>query len=241
MNPNTYIDTKCRCRILEILDQNITDDSVRAMIKGGKRIRAILVGILTKWCNPEFIVAIECLHKSSFGTKGMMVILGHDYITKGYHRIETSFGNDPERRRVLDQEIGNLLGIDGFSKTVFNIIDMPVRMQRELMLKHISATTGSIFGLAFILGWLALNRQIEYVHNIRDIGVDFGMCYYLCFNLCFNLGFNSVSSLFTRNEIIDMFIKHNQSMVNGCKAFGIWNDDLRTLNTYMINRFKSNI
>lgn len=225
--------------VLNLLDQDIENDSLRRLVKGGKRLRAILVGLLTGWNNPDFILAVEYLHKSQEAKEGSLVVLAHSHISAGYRRILGHYSTDQhlKLRELLDQELEFLLGMEGLCKYRLlgdlHLEDQPARKQKDIILDQVRSRTGSLFSLSFLLSWLSVGGHTEYIHNIKDLGYEFGLCYSISF------GNPEIYKYFSRNEIIDLFVETNRRMMEGCRTYNLMG--LRPLNMYLLDKFNESL
>lgn len=225
-----------RLVVLDLLDKDITNDSIRNLVKGGKRVRPTLVGQLTSWNNPDFALAVEYLHKSKEARDGTLVFLALSHISAGYRRLLVHY--DPSShlrlREILDEETSNLLGPEGFCKYRLSgdlhLEDRPARQRREVVLDQIKSSIGSLFSLCFLLSWLSNGGHTEYIHNIKDIGYDFGLCYSICY--CND----NLRKYISRNELIDLFVQTNRRMMEGCKLFRL-DQQVRKINMYLMDVF----
>lgn len=186
-----------------------------------------------------------------------LMITAMTHLMKGCEQIRELYNVDDfiHLQSVLNNELVNQLAFPGLcggqladllmSKT--NDIDnLSEREQKQTVLHMIKTKTGCLFSLSFVLGWLANGGQVEFIHNIKEIGYNFGICYQIIDDLRDvdkdkkkNNGRNNICKYYTINQLIDLFTELNQLMCRDCSYYKLWNPVLIQLNNYLLTSFKT--
>jgi geranylgeranyl diphosphate synthase type II len=158
---------------------------------------------------------------------------------------------------AVNDEISNGLGFQGICGGQFldllictdrELQNKSKREQRDIIIKIIKLKTGCLFGLSFVLGWIAMGKPIDFLDQIKEAGCGFGICYQIIDDLRDiekdtekNGGYNNICKYFSRNEIIDMFTDIMENFSLTMSQHELWNPTLHELYNYMLHSFKTEI
>jgi geranylgeranyl pyrophosphate synthase len=162
-----------------------------------------------------------------------------------------------EHRRVLytriNTEVNENLGHHGIGGGQYldlvmcrkEIQTCPPREQRELILKLIKLKTGCLFGISFLLGWIARGGDIAAIDDIREAGYNFGICYQIIDDIRDvdrdrekNGGVNNICRYYTRNEIIDLFTEKISQLGLVIEKYNLWSPIMKELYDYLLDSFR---
>lgn len=169
------------------------------------------------------------------------------HITKGHLIIKHAFIVD-KLSELINTANGNTGMCGGYylDKNIEKLKYLSTREQRDLILEIMKMKTGTIFGLAFVLGWVAngANISIENMEEINSAGCDLGICYQIIEDVRnlkkSNDTINSkdtICSYFSHNDIIDIFTEKISVAVKTCKKYDIFNATIKEIINYMTKKF----
>lgn len=99
---------------------------------------------------------------------------------------------------------------------------LSVREKKQRFIQMVNGKTGSLFSLAFLLGWIFSNQNLEMVNQVDKLGEYFGLCYQILDDLrdykqdclCDNSKLKNIFSHFTIGESVKLFNSYVDSYID---------------------------
>jgi geranylgeranyl diphosphate synthase type II len=167
--------------------------------------------------------------------------------------------SEEQRREIyirINKEINDNLGHQGIGGGQYldlimgrkEIQTCPPRERRDMILKLIKLKTGCLFGISFVLGWIARGGDISAIETMREAGYNFGICYQIIDDIRDadsdsekNGGVNNICKYYTRNEIIDMFSEKLSHLGKVITKYNLWTPIMKELYDYLLDSFRGGL
>lgn len=157
-------------------------------------------------------------------------------------------------QQMITAEISEHIGTNGVCGGQLHDLNVPEdlhtqpdRKQQEYVLNLAQMKTGSLFAMAFILGWVSSGGELNMIDDVKKVGFSFGLCYQIVDDLRDlkrdeekKSAYNNICRYFSRNGLIDLFSCHLNVVSYFRKTIAPLESKvlLKELHNYLIGSFR---